>query len=161
MHLSCGFFQLQFSTLGYIAYVQTPPSTIQARQLFWAAGLEVLAALTEQGEQSLLWQENDREVGESQLLQKTSLWAAIEQHDPSRSLAHLLPSSPRDEYLQAHVFIGNIFWTWGFSGAAGRLHWLRLFWNTRGWGGTAGLPEHTAVMATTDFTGIPQNKSFQ
>lgn len=63
-----GFFQLQFSTLGYIAYVQTPPSTIQARQLFWAAGLEALAALTEQGEQSLLWQENDREVGESQLL---------------------------------------------------------------------------------------------
>lgn len=161
------FFQLQFSMLGYINYLcsKCHQSKIQAWQLFWAAGLEVLAALMGQWEQSLLWQESDETLGESVYFSSSKKCLLFEQPSGNMILQGVspiyCPHLHKTEIFKCTVFVRYIFCRRCYSAAAGRLLWLSLFLNTgraQGWDGPAGLPEYNAVIPTTDFTGILRKK---
>lgn len=131
------FFQLQFSMLGCITYLcsKCHQSKIQAWQLFWAAGLEVLAALMAQWEQSRLRQESDETLVKLVYLSSSRKHLLFEQPSGNMILQGVspfyCPHLHKVEIFKLMVFVGYIFHRWGYSAAAGRLLWLSLFLNTK------------------------------
>lgn len=105
---------------------------------YFGLGLEVLAALMGQLEQTLLWQECDETLGKLVYLSSPRKHLLFEQPSGNTILQGVspiwCPHLHKMEILKHVGFVGCTFCRWNYFAAAGRLLWISLHLNTKGTG---------------------------